>query len=266
MPALGQGTWRMGERKTDRAREVAALKLGLSLGMNLIDSAEMYGSGAAEEIVADAIDGQRGATFLVSKVYPHNATRRGAVAACKRSLKRLRTDHLDLYLLHWRGEVPLSETVAAFEALRGDGRIRAWGVSNFDAADMEELLALPGGDHCAANQVLYNVGTRGIEYDLVPLCRRRGIAVMAYSPVGQGRLLRDRTLMQVAKQLQASPAQVAIAWLLARPGVAVIPKAVDPAHVRENRAAADLRLPKTALLALDNAFPPPSRPTPLTML
>jgi diketogulonate reductase-like aldo/keto reductase len=266
MPALGQGTWRMGERRADRAREVAAIALGLSLGMKLVDTAEMYGDGAAEQIVADAIEGQRATTFLVSKVNPHNATRRGTITACERSLKRLRTDHLDLYLLHWRGDVPLAETVAAFEALRSDGRIRAWGVSNFDAADMRELLALPGGNRCVANQVLYHLGRRGIEYDLLPLCRSRGIAAMAYSPVDQGRLLRNRELVALAKQLQISPAQVAVAWLLAQPGVAVIPKAVDPAHVRENRAAADLRLRLAAMVTLDKAFPPPTGALPLAML
>jgi diketogulonate reductase-like aldo/keto reductase len=266
MPLLGQGTWRMGERRAERAREVAAIALGLSLGMKLVDTAEMYGDGAAEQVVADAIEGQRATTFLVSKVYPHNATRRGTIAACDRSLKRLRTDYLDLYLLHWRGDVPLADTVAAFEALHGDGRIRAWGVSNFDAADMRELLALPRGDRCAANQVLYHLGRRGIEYDLLPLCRSHGIAVMAYSPVDQGRLLRNRHLVGLAKQLQWSPAQVAVAWLLAQPGVAVIPKAVDPTHVRENREAADLRLPSTAMAMLDEAFPPPTRAAPLAML
>lgn len=266
MPAFGQGTWRMGERRAERAREVAAIKLGLSLGMTLVDTAEMYGDGAAEQIVADAIDGQRATTFLVSKVLPHNATRRGTVAACERSLKRLRTDHLDLYLLHWRGDVPLADTVAAFETLRADGRIRAWGVTNFDTADMQELLALPGGDRCAANQVLYNLGRRGIEYDLLPLCRSRGIAVTAYSPVDQGRLLRRRELVSLARELQVSPAQVALAWLLAQPGVAAIPKATDQAHVREDRAAADLSLPRAALLALDRAFMPPRGPVPLAML
>jgi diketogulonate reductase-like aldo/keto reductase len=266
MPALGQGTWRMGERRSERAREVDALKLGLALGMKLIDTAEMYGDGAAEQIVADAVDGQRAATFLVSKLYPHNATRRGTVAACERSLKRLRTDYLDLYLLHWRGDVPLAETVGAFEALRRDGRIRAWGVSNFDVRDLQELLALPDGDRCAANQVLYNLGRRGVEYELLPQCRSRGIAVMAYSPLDQGRLLRSRPLAALATRLRVSPAQVAVAWLLAQPGVAVIPKAVDPPHACDNRAAADLRLSQAAKVALEKAFPPPAGATPLAML
>ncbi|OLE97521.1 MAG: hypothetical protein AUG75_07250, partial [Cyanobacteria bacterium 13_1_20CM_4_61_6] len=187
MPALGMGTWRMGERARERAREVAALRLGIDLGMALIDSAEMYADGGAEELVGEAIAGRRDEVFLVSKVYPHHASRRGVVAACRRSLKRLSTDRLDLYLLHWRGDVPLAETVAGFETLRTDGSIRDWGVSNFDRSDMEELLEIPGGGHCAANQVLYNLGCRGIEWDLLPLCRRHGIAVMAYSPFDEGR-------------------------------------------------------------------------------
>jgi len=266
MPALGLGTWRMGERASARAGEVAALKLGLSLGMTLIDTAEMYGDGEAEAIVAEAIAGRRDRVFLVSKIYPHNASRRGTVAACERSLRRLRNGYLDLYLLHWRGDIPLAQTVAAFEALRADGRIRAWGVSNFDARDMEELLALPGGRHCAANQVLYHLRCRGVEWDLLPLCRRHGIAVMAYSPLGQGRLLRDRALHTLATRLGTTPAQIALAWLLAQSGVATIPKATDPEHVRDNRAAADLRLTPEALVELDRAFPAPAEPTPLAML
>jgi diketogulonate reductase-like aldo/keto reductase len=265
MPALGLGTWRMGERASARSREVAALKLGLSIGLKLIDTAEMYGDGGAEEIVADAVGGERRQTFLVSKVYPHNASRRGAVAACTRSLKRLRTDYLDVYLLHWRGDVPLAQTVTAFEELRAAGRIRAWGVSNFDAADMEELLAVPGGEHCAVNQVLYHLGSRGIEYGLLPLCRSGGIAVMAYSPVGQGRLLRHRELNALAGRLGTTPAQVALAWLLAQPGVVAIPKASDPAHVREVRAAADFHLAPAMLAELDRMFPPPRGPSSLAM-
>jgi diketogulonate reductase-like aldo/keto reductase len=266
MPALGLGTWRMGERASERAREVAALKLGLSIGLQLIDTAEMYGDGGAEEIVADALGGGRHQAFLVSKVYPHNASRRGAIAACARSLKRLRTDYLDVYLLHWRGDVPLTQTVAVFEELRTAGRIRAWGVSNFDTADMEELLALPGGEQCAVNQVLYHLGSRGIEHGLLPLCRSGGIAVMAYSPVGQGLLLRHRELNALAQRLGTTPAQIALAWLLAQPGVAPIPKASDPAHVREARAAADFQPGPAVLAELDRIFPPPTGPTPLAML
>jgi diketogulonate reductase-like aldo/keto reductase len=266
MPTLGLGTWRMGERASARSAEVAALKLGLASGITLIDTAEMYGEGKAEEAVAEAIAGRRDGVFLVSKVYPHNASRRGTVAACERSLKRLCTDYLDLYLLHWRGDIPLAQTVAAFEALRADGRIRAWGVSNFDAADIQELWALPGGRHCVVNQVLYHLSCRGVEWELLPLCRRHGIGIMAYSPFGQGRLLRERALHSIAKGLGATPAQLALAWLLAQPGVATIPKAGDLEHVREDRGAADLRLTPATLAELEQAFPGPTGPTSLAML
>lgn len=266
MPTLGLGTWMMGERRRDRTREVAAIALGLDLGMTLIDTAEMYADGGAEEVVAEAIAGRREQAFVVSKVYPQNASRRGAIAACKRSLKRLGTDCLDLYLLHWRGDIPLAETVDAFESLRRDGYIREWGVSNCDRADMEELLALPSGARCAANQVMYHLGCRGVEWDLLPFCRRHQIAVMAYSPVGRGRLLRDRRLHALAGELGASPAQIALAWLLGKPGVCAIPKAASEAHVRDNRAAADLRLPASILKQLESTFPPPSGPTSLAIL
>lgn len=266
MPAVGLGTWKMGERRSERATEVAALKLGLAVGITLIDTAEMYGDGGAEAVVGEAIDGIRERVFLVSKVYPHNASRRGALAACERSLRRLGTDYLDLYLLHWRGEVPLAQTVAAFEALRADGKIRAWGVSNFDVADMDELLGLPGGGQCVANQVLYHLACRGVEWDLLPFCAQRGIAVMAYSPLGRGRLLRHRVLQSVASRVGATAAQVALAWLLARPGVAVIPKAAEPGHVRQNAAAGELKLPPAALAVLEGAFPAPTGPTALSML
>jgi len=266
MPVLGLGTWRMGERRDRREREIAAVKAGIDLGVTLIDTAEMYGEGEAEKIVGEAIAGRRERMFLVSKVYPHNASRRGAVAACKRSLKRLGTDHLDLYLLHWRGDVPLAETVGAFQALQADGNIRAWGVSNFDSSDIEELLALRGGDDCAANQVLYNLGARGVEWDLVPLCRGAGIALMAYSPLDQGRLLRERALQTIAAKIGATPAQVALAWLLQQRDVAVIPKAVDVAHVHDNLSAARLHLDRAACEELDRAFPSPRGATSLRVL
>ena len=262
MPRLGQGTWRMGEGQRPRAQEVAALRLGIELGMTLVDTAEMYGEGAAEEVVADAIAGQRDRVFLVSKVYPHNASRAGVAAACARSLRRLRTDCLDLYLLHWRGGTPLAETVAGFEALREAGHIRAWGVSNFDVGDMAEL---PPG--CGTNQVLYNVGTRGIEFDLLPWSRAHGMPVMAYSPVGQGgALLRSKALVDIARRHGATPAQVAIAWTLAQHGVVSIPKASDSAHVGQNAAAATLRLVEQDFAEIDAAFPPPRRKRPLEML
>ena len=266
MPVLGLGTWHMGERRDRREREIAALKAGIELGVTLIDTAEMYGEGEAEKIVGEAIAGRREQMFLVSKVYPHNASRRGAVAACKRSLKRLGTDHIDLYLLHWRGDVPLAETIAAFQALQADGSIGAWGVSNFDGSDIEELLALRGGDQCAANQVLYHLGARGIEWDLVPLCRGAGIALMAYSPLDQGRLLRERALQAIAARIGATPAQVALSWLLRQRDVAVIPKAADIAHVHDNLSAAKLHLDRAACEEIDRAFPPPRRATSLRVL
>ncbi len=263
MPALGLGTWRMGERRRERTAEIAALRIGIELGMTLIDTAEMYGEGEAEKIVGEAIAGQRDRVFLVSKVYPHNATRRGSIAACERSLRRLGTDHLDLYLLHWRGNVPLDDTLAGFEALRRAGKISNWGVSNFDHADMTELLSIAEGVHCAANQVLYHLGSRGVEWDLLPFCRQHGIAIMAYSPVGQGDLLRSRALNAIAKQVNASPARVALAWLLSQPGVAAIPKASNTVHVHDNRGAAELSLDAGVLAELDHAFPPPKAPSPL---
>jgi len=266
MPALGMGTWRMGERARDRAREIAALRLGLDLGMTLVDTAEMYADGGAEKIVGEAIAGRRDQVFLVSKVYPHHATRRGVVAACERSLRRLHSDWLDLYLLHWRGEVPLSETVAGFEQLRQAGRIRHWGVSNLDHDEMKELVGLPDGGRCSADQVLYHLNCRGIEWDLLPECRRRRIAVMAYSPFDEGRLLRDRHLTALAKRLGATTAQLALAWLLARPGVAVIPKASDPSHVEDNYKALGLKLSAEWRAEIDRVFPPPTRATPLKMI
>jgi diketogulonate reductase-like aldo/keto reductase len=265
--ALGQGTWRMGEGRNTPAAEADALRLGLDLGMTLIDTAEMYGEGSAERVVGDAIAGRRGQAFLVSKVYPHNAGRKDAVAACERSLKRLRTERIDLYLLHWRGGVPLAETVAAFSALHEAGKIGAWGVSNFDVDDMEELRGVAGGSACATNQVLYNPQARGIEFDLLPWSGRLGTPVMAYSPVGQGgRLLGDTALARVARRHAVTPAQVAIAWALRHDGVIAIPKATDPSHVRENAAAASLRLTAEDLAEIDSAFPPPRRKRPLAML
>jgi diketogulonate reductase-like aldo/keto reductase len=263
---LGQGTWHMGESPRLRDAEVAALKLGLDLGMTLIDTAEMYGDGEAERIVAEAIEGRRDEVFIVSKVLPQNASRAGTIAACERSLKRLDTDRLDLYLLHWRGRYPLKETLAGFQVLVRDGLIKAWGVSKFDAGDMEELAALPGGDAVATNQVLYNLARRGVEADLIPWCRARGIPIMAYSPVDRGRILRDRTLARVAARHGAEPAQVALAWLLRHEEMMVIPKATNAAHVRENRAALDLNLSPADLAELDGAFPAPRGARPLEML
>jgi diketogulonate reductase-like aldo/keto reductase len=271
IPVLGQGTWAMGEKRAQFAAEVAALKLGLDLGLTLIDTAEMYGEGGAEKVVAEAIAGRRDKVFLVSKVYPHNASRRGAVAACERSLKRLKTDHLDVYLLHWRGDVPLAETLEAFAALKQAGKIRDYGVSNFDTDDMEEAAAVPGGDAIAVNQVMYNLTHRGIEWDLLPWCKRRGVPVMAYSPFVSAppaltRLLGHAALKAVATRHEVTAAQVALAWLLRQPGVVAIPKAVQPAHVRANRAAYDLKLTANDLAELDRAFPSPRKKTALAML
>jgi diketogulonate reductase-like aldo/keto reductase len=265
VPALGQGTWHMGENAARRAQEADALRLGLDLGMTLIDTAEMYAEGGAEEVVGEAIAGRRDQVFLVSKVYPHNASRRGAVAACERSLKRLRVETIDLYLLHWRGSHPLADTVEAFETLKRDGKIRHWGVSNCDVDDLEELGAALAD--CATDQVLYSLEHRGVEFDLLPFCARHRMPVMAYSPVGQGgRLLRNRALAEVAARHGVTPAQAAIAWTLRDPNVISIPKAADPAHVRENAAARDIRLSAEDLATLDAAFAPPARKRALAML
>ncbi len=264
---LGQGTWRMGEKGAVRSDEAAALRLGIDLGMTLLDTAEMYADGGAEEVVADAIAGQRDRVFVVSKVYPQNATRAGTAAACERSLRRLRTDRIDLYLLHWRGATPLVETVGALEALREAGHVRHWGVSNLDTDEMQELAGLPGGSACATDQVLYNLEARGPEMDLLPWCAARGMPAMAYSPVGQGGgLLAHSALRAVAERHEATPAQVAIAWTLLLPHVISIPKASDLAHVRENAAAAALLLTEADRAALDAAFPPPRGKQPLQML
>ena len=261
---VGQGTWHMGEVHAERDREVAALKLGIELGMTLIDTAEMYGEGGAETVVGEAIRDRRERVYLVSKVYPHNAGRRGAIEACERSLRRLGTDCIDLYLLHWRGGYPLAETVEAFEQLRATGRIRAWGVSNFD---VEDLLELPHDSRCATNQVLYNPAERGIEFDLLPWCQAHDMPVMAYCPLGQGgALLRDPAIVAVARRLGAQPAQVALAWALRQPGVLVIPKASDPRHVRANAHAARLQLSDEDLATIDAAFAAPQRKVPLQMV
>ena len=268
VPALGLGTWNMGERAAEAAREVASLRLGLDLGMTLIDTAEMYAEGGAEKVVAQVVEGRRDGVFVVSKVYPRNASRAGVPAACARSLKRLNTDRIDLYLLHWRGSYPLAETVAAFEALKQEGKIRHWGVSNFDTADMEELFRVPGGDQCAANQVLYHPDSRGIEYDLLPWCAARGVAVMAYSPLSHNasRLLGSPALQAVARRHGVTAARVALAWGLRHPHVISIPKASGAAHVRDNAAALDMVLTEQDLAEIDAAHRPPSRKQALDLL
>lgn len=266
LPALGMGTWQMGEHAAARRDELDALRLGLDLGMTVIDTAEMYGDGRAEELVGAALRGRRDAAFVVSKVYPHNASRRGIVAACERSLARLGTDRIDLYLLHWRGSVPLAETVDGMLALQRAGKIRHFGVSNLDTDDMRELWSVPGGDGAATDQVLYNLTRRGPEWDLLPWCRAHRLPAMAYSPVEQGRLLADRRLAGLAAQWGMTPAQAALGWLLAQPNLLVIPKASTPAHVRENAGARDRPLDDVQLAALDAAFPPPDGPRSLEML
>lgn len=266
VPALGQGTWQMAETSGRRAQEIEALRLGVELGMTLIDTAEMYGEGASEELIAEALSNERDRLFLVSKVYPHNASRKGVVEACERSLKRLKADRLDLYLLHWRGSIPLEETVAGFESLRRSGKIRDWGVSNFDTDDMDELFRIEGGENCATNQVLYNLTRRGPEYDLIPWMMERRMPLMAYSPIEQGRLSKGGILQTIGRNHEASAVQVALAWLLQKPGIIAIPKASSSDHVRDNRRALDIRLSPDELNALDAEFPPPQRKRPLEMI
>lgn len=265
VPALGQGTWYMGEQPARKADEIAALRLGIDLGATLVDTAEMYGDGQTESLVGEALEGFRDRVFLVSKVYPHNASRRGVVEACERSLRRLRTDRIDLYLLHWRGSHPFEDTIAGFEALQAAGKIRHWGVSNLDTDDIKELLEA-GGRACAANQVLYNPGRRGPEFDLFPALRQQGIPVMAYSPIEQARLPRGGALGKVAAKHGADPYQVALAWVMRAGDVIAIPKASRPEHVRANVESAALRLDAEDLAAIDADFPPPRRKRPLDML
>ncbi len=266
VPALGLGTWRYGEVRHARDEELATLRLALDLGMRLIDTAEMYGEGLSESIVGEALAGRRDDAFVVTKVYPHNASRKGAVAACERSLKRLATDRIDLYLLHWRGNVPFAETMEAFLALRQAGKIRHFGVSNLDLGDMEELSEQDGADDVAVNQLLYNLSRRGIEFDLFPWLRARRIPVMAYSPIEQARLLRNPKLEQFAREVGMTPAQAALAWLLANDDVIAIPKTGSRDRLRENFESLQNPLSAAQLVELDRLFPPPRRAQPLEML
>lgn len=266
IPKLGQGTWYLGEGRRSREDEIMALRCGLDLGLTLIDTAEMYGAGASEELVGEAIAGRRDEVFLISKVLPSNATTEGVVAACERSLKRLGTDRLDLYLLHWRGGTPLEQTLEGFAALIEDGKIRHWGVSNFDLADMEDLEELPRGANVQTNQILYNLTRRGVEWDLLPWARERSLPIIAYSPIEQGRMLNQPALQRVAGRHGATPAQVALAWLLRQDNVVPIPKAGTRGHVEENRAALDVDLTGQDLAALDDAFHPPKGRQPLEIL
>jgi diketogulonate reductase-like aldo/keto reductase len=272
-PSLGLGTWRMGESARKRQTEIAAVRLALEMGYRVIDTAEMYGDGGAEEIVGIAVAEalragglRREDLFIVSKVYPHNASAAGVQKACDRSLSRLRLEHLDAYLLHWRGSVPLAETVGAFESLRERGRIRHWGVSNFDIDDMRELVGLEGGDRCATNQIYYSLSARGPAFELVPWQQARGIVTMAYSPVDQGSLAKNAGLAQLARERSVTAAQLALAWLVAQDGVMAIPKAVTEPHLRENLASGSLALTAKDAAALDGMFPPPRGRTPLAML
>jgi len=264
IPTFGLGTWRMGEDARRRKDELAALRHGLDKGVRLIDTAEMYGD--AESMVGEAIAGRRDDVFIVSKVLPENASRKGTVVACERSLKKLKTDRIDLYLLHWRGDVPLEETIEAFTALVEAGKIGDWGVSNFDISDMGEIWKTPEGNGVAVNQVLYNLSRRGIEFDLMPWCRKHTVPVMAYSPIEQGRLLGNDALREIAQRHDATPAQVALAWLMRHDDVIVIPKAGTPAHIDENLASLDLILIHDDFTTLDRAFPPPKKAQPLEML
>jgi diketogulonate reductase-like aldo/keto reductase len=266
VPVLGQGTWGMGEDPIKRQDEIDALRFGLDSGMRVLDTAEMYGDGAAEELVGKAILGRRDKAFLVSKVLPQNASRSGTIAACEQSLRRLETDRIDLYLLHWRSQVPLAETLEAFDELVRMGKIRHWGVSNLDLADMVELVGLRGGPAVATNQVLYNLMRRGIEYDLLPWCEQHHIPVMAYSPLEQNRLLGDHALRRIAESYSATPAQIALAWVLRKDRVIAIPKASTPEHVEQNRIALDIPLSAGDCAALDRAFPPPTAKRPLEMI
>lgn len=265
IPILGQGTWRMGEKASQKQAEINALRLGLDLGLTVIDTAEMYGDGGAEKIVAEAIAARRSEVYLVSKFYPHNASYKGLIAACDRSLSRLKTDYLDLYLLHWRGSVPLSETLLGLQHLKQTGKILDYGVSNFDTDDLQEVESLPGGKEIVVNQVLYNLLRRGIEWDLLPWCKQRQLGIMAYSPVEQKAFVNDSKLKDIATQHNATPTQIALSWLLHQDNVLSIPKATNPAHVKENCAALDIQLTEQELQKLDLTFKPPVRKMSLAM-
>ncbi|HJQ57209.1 MAG TPA: aldo/keto reductase [Vineibacter sp.] len=264
MPGFGIGTWRMGEDRRRRQEETDAIRHGVDLGFTLIDTAEMYGEGGAEEAIADAIAGRRDGLYIVSKVYPHNASRRGAVTACERSLKRLRTERIDLYLLHWIGGTPFEETIGAFQQLKRDGKIADWGVSNFDLADMKAWWAKDGGQ-CGTNQVMYNLSRRGIEFDLLPWMQEQGMPLMAYSPFDRGPLARDKALKAIADRHGATPAQVALAWLLRQPGMVVIPKSANKERLTENFGALKVKLTDADLAEIDRAFPPPRGKRSLSM-
>lgn len=271
LPRLGQGTWKMAEHEERREEEIRSLRLGLDLGMSVIDTAEMYGEGRAEELVAEALADRRQELFLISKVYPHHAGLKNIKRACEASLRRLQTDHLDLYLLHWRGRVPLAETVEGMEQLKREGKIKRWGVSNFDLHDMEELWALADGQNCQVNQVLYHLGSRGIEYDLLPWQEQQGMPIMAYSPLAQGgalkrRLLNSPEIQELAERHGVTVPQILLAWCIRLDNVMAIPKASNPEHMRDNAASALIELSAEDLALLDQAFPPPAGKKPLDIV
>ena len=266
VPALGQGTWNMGDNRAKRAQEISTLRRGIDLGLTLLDTAEMYGDGRSEQLIAEAIAGRRDEVFIVSKVLPNNASHRGTVAACERSLKNLNTDRIDLYLLHWRGSVPIAETLEALIALQSAGKIRHYGVSNLNFSEMQEWWKTTGGEATATNQLLYNLSRRGIEWDLLPWLRERRVPVMAYSPLEQARLFKNAKFAALAKASGITPAQLALAWLLAKEDVIVIPKCSSTVRVEENAAARDIQLTAAQLAALDNIFPPPKGPRALELL
>ncbi len=266
IPALGLGTWRMGEHAGSRNDEISTIRHAIDAGIQLIDTAEMYGEGGAEQVLGEAISGRRNDLFIVSKVYPHNASYDGVIAACERSLKRLGTDRIDMYLLHWPGSVPLDETISGFEDLIGGGKIRHWGVSNFDVDLIEELHGLDGGAACATNQVLYHLGIRGVEWDLLPWCQNHAMPLMAYSPLGQGDILDHPTLGEIANRHGVTPAAIALAWSIRLDGVVSIPKTSRPERIDANLAALDIVLTNEDLATLDDAFPPTNGPTPLYMI
>ena len=265
IPILGQGTWRMGEKASQKQAEIDALKLGINLGMTLIDTAEMYGEGGAERVVSEAISDRRQEVYLVSKFYPYNASYQGVIKACGRSLSRLKTDYLDLYLLHWRGSIPLAETLEGLQHLKQAGKILDYGVSNFDTDDMEEAESLASGKEIVTNQVLYNLIHRGIEWDLLPWCQKRSIPIMAYSPVEQRAFVNDSRLKNIAVKHNATPTQIALSWLLHQDNVISIPKATNPQHIKQNLAALDIDLTEEDIQEIDLAFKPPSRKMSLAM-
>lgn len=266
IPVIGQGTWRMGERSAERPAEVKALQAGIDLGLNLIDTAEMYGSGGAEEVVGEALKGRRGEVYLVSKVLPSNASRAGTIKACEQSLKRLGTGHLDLYLLHWRGSYPLADTLQGLLDLQAQGKIRAFGVSNLDVNDMREWLALPGAEATVTNQILYNVGVRGPELDLAPLMQRHKVALMAYCPLAQGDLAGFKKLEPIARRHNATIAQIMLAWSTRNPLCFAVPKSSNITRLKENAAAGDIVLTPADVAEIDAAFPVPGKPVPLEMI